>query len=203
MDDCYGRGGNTTPARVFFFFFFFSFLFFFCLSARCSGLGVGQVGGWAEEKGKIWIPFRTHRRRYTPLSPKRIPPSVCQTAVSHAVRCTVSWAVGPGITDRFVYKPTDPSPFPIPVANKRADIPTCPHPSLCVRTRKSAIFIFFVRRRPLIGKPNHHSVFFSSATPDACRPPSTHFHISLNSPRTSPVMSTDRMHAGLRRPSPR
>lgn len=84
---------------------------------------------------------------------------------------------------------------------------TYPPPSLCLCAQTSATFIFSVRLRPsapeaegLIDRPNHHSVF-SSETSGACRPPSTHSHTSLNSPCINPVMSTDKMHAGLRHPS--
>ena len=143
------EGGNTTPARVFFFFLFFFFFSFFSLPVRCSGLGGGQVGGWVGGGEKEILDLvQNTSTALTPLSLNRLRPSSCQTAVSHAVRCTVTWAVGPGITDRFVCEPPTRLPFPIPVATKRADIPTSPHPSLCVRTRKSAIFIFFLRRRP-------------------------------------------------------
>ena len=105
------EGEYDSGPCFFFFLFSFSFLFLFARPLFWARRRPSRrVGGG--KKRNIWISFRTHRRRYTPLSPNRLRPSSCQTAVSHAVRRTVSWAVGPGITDRIVCKPPDPSPFP-------------------------------------------------------------------------------------------
>ena len=152
MADCYERGGNTTPARVFFSFFFFSFSFLFRLPVHCSGLGGGQVGGWVEEKKKEIFGSRSEYSTSTALYSIVPQPTSsfflpncglpCRKMHGHLGRRT--WNYG-----RFVCEPPDPSPFPYSCCHQvsRHTYKSTSFTSR-VRTRKSAIFIFFLRRRP-------------------------------------------------------
>lgn len=103
-----------------------------------------------------------------------------------------------------------PHPFRLPDCYcrraHRQTLPKCFALSLR-RNARNAHFLHPSLALPMIDKQSHHyhSLFFPSTTsdPGPCRPPSTHSHISLNSPRKNPVMNTDRMHAGLRQSSSR
>ena len=96
MADCRERGANATPVRGYFSFFFFSFP---CPpSARCSGFRFGQVGVGEGPQNTSTALYTSSLALLTWL----LRPSVHQTAVSHAVRCTVTWTGGPDITNPFV-----------------------------------------------------------------------------------------------------
>ena len=134
-------GIRLRPVFFFLFFFFFSFPFarpLFWARRRPSR----RVG-----RGKKKKYLDLLRRRYTPLSLLPtwsffLPNCGLPCRKMHGQLGRRTWNYG---SLRLQAPPTRP-PFPIPVATKRADMPTTSHPSLCVRTRKSAIFIFFLRR---------------------------------------------------------
>ena len=96
MADCRERGANATPVRGYFFFLFL----FFSLSAVRPLFRVQIRPGRGGEG-----PQNTSTALYTSslaLLTWLLRPSVHQTAVSHAVRCTVTWTGGPDITNPFV-----------------------------------------------------------------------------------------------------
>ena len=197
------------PVRSFFvlfFFFFFLPLVRPLLRVRCSESVKPERGG-RFRKERFPSPAESMALCFHAPHPKPgLRPSGHEIPVPHAVSCTVTWTVGPGITNHSVCKSLDHSAFLIAIANEqqanRAYIlrPASKPKKKHVEDAHSP-FTHHRRCLPMIDKPNHHSLFFAFTTPDlgACRSPSTHSHISLNSPRTNPVMSTDSIHAGLRR----
>lgn len=110
------------PVRSFFvlfFFFFFLPLVRPLLRVRCSESVKPERGG-RFRKERFPSPAESMALCFHAPHPKPgLRPSGHEIPVPHAVSCTVTWTVGPGITNHSVCKSLDHSAFLIAIANEQ------------------------------------------------------------------------------------